>query len=250
MSWNYMQPNAGLLNHVGAGYNALGKGLLNMGQFVNEIPMNQKKLGLLDAQTWETNNRAGLLGAQTQAQNIENQHLSNSIMAKNNYLNAQTAHLGAQTQGKQIKNQYLLKSIMANINHTNSQTNLNNTRAQAATHGLNQQIYDDKLKEVMNYVGHNPQNFLTPQEIEASQDPNRAMAILDKKARELMGNLYLDSSMENQILERLQALKQRQQAQQQGQQAIGQTHGLLNQPKSSGLLSPEALNMFNTVVGY
>ena len=245
MSWNYMQPNAGLLNHVGAGYNALGKGLLNMGQFVNDIPMNQKKLGLLDAQTWETNNRAGLLGAQTQAQNIENQHLPNSIMAKNNHLNAQTAHLGAQTQGKQIENQYLPKSIMANINHTNSQTNLNNTRNQAATHGLNQQIYYNKLKEVMN-----PQNFLTLQEIEASQDPNRAMAILDKKARELMGNLYLDSSMENQILERLQALKQRQQAQQQGQQAIGQKPGLLNQPKSSGLLSPEALNMFNTVVGY
>ena len=221
MSWNYMQPNAGLLNHVGAGYNALGKGLLNMGQFVNDIPMNQKKLGLLDAQTWETNNRAGLLGAQTQAQNIENQHLPNSIMAKNNHLNAQTAHLGAQTQGKQIENQYLPKSIMANINHTNSQTNLNNTRAQgqnienqyapylnnqrlvsgelanqAADFAYSQAVYDYNKNQLMNLIGHNPSQALQK---EIADNPERGVEFLDREATKALGYNFVGNAVENAI---------------------------------------------------
>lgn len=124
MSWNYMQPNAGLLNHVGAGYNALGKGLLNMGQFVNEIPMNQKRLGLLDAEIGKTQNHGGLLGAEWHAKQIENRHLPNSIMAKNNHLNAQAAHLGAQTQNQHIKNQSQYDIDQSNIGENHARQKL------------------------------------------------------------------------------------------------------------------------------
>lgn len=156
MSWNYMQPNAGLLNHVGAGYNALGKGLLNMGQFVNDIPMNQKKLGLLDAQTWETNNRAGLLGAQTQAQNIENQHLPNSIMAKNNHLNAQTAHLGAQTQNQHIKNQSQYDIDQSNIAEHYARQRLIDSQRNATDNAIRQSLAfenaDLQAKQLANHA--------------------------------------------------------------------------------------------------
>lgn len=213
MAWNYMQPNAGLLNQVGAGYNALGKGLLNMGQFVNDIPMNQKRLGLLDAEIQKTQNHGGLLGAEWYAKQIENQHLPNSIMAKNNHLNAQTAHLGAQTQGEHIKNQYLPKSIMANINHTNSQTGLNHTRAEgqkienqyapllnsqrlvANEHANNaahlayaQAVYDYNKNQLMNLIQQSPSKEL---QNELANNPEKATEILAREATKAMGHNYI-----------------------------------------------------------
>lgn len=140
MAWNYMQPNAGLLNHVGAGYNALGKGLLNMGQFVNEIPMNQKRLGLLDAEIQKTQNHGGLLGAQWHAKQIENQHLPNSIMAKNNHLNAQTAHLGAQTQNQLIKNQSQYDIDQSNIAENYARQRLVDSQRNATDNAIRQSL--------------------------------------------------------------------------------------------------------------